>query len=204
MPIQDADAPDVLLPSQVAERRAGLVPPGHERPEPKAKPVESDDSPAVLRALKRVETLKAGGASHVAIEAAQRRVEDARLAVLEKQAEARISAREKAEQERKDKQRDRIQRETLHRMSGYAQIAIKIGSVAVTLFYDRSMDSRVRQLVLGDAHRVLAIQVRESERCAGLAAAGVPVVENLKHLVAELKDVARRSFEHGCAEIKEI
>jgi hypothetical protein len=204
MPIHDADAPDVLLPSQVTERRAGLVPAGTERVVEKPKPVVSEDSPAVLRAIKRVETLKAGGASHVAIEAAQRRVEDARLAVLEKQAEARLSLRATNEQARRDKERAAIERQTLHRMSGFAQVAIKIGSIAVTLHYDRSMDSRVRQLVMGDIHRVLAIAVRESERTAGLAAAGVPVVEHPKFLVAELKDIARRSAQAGCLEIKVI
>jgi hypothetical protein len=205
---------DDLLPSQVESRLRTLRPAsesdsnvGSEK-KPKALRLQDDPTIAldarVKRLAARLETLIEARADHRVIAMAQAKVDNACLDVLEKRALINKTARETAEEARKQKERDAIQAETLHRMSGFAQCAIKIGRYSITLLMDRSLDPTARQHVMGDLHRLLALQEREASRTAAQARTGQVVTEQPKRLLDEIKDVIRRAIAHGCVEIREI
>jgi len=160
--------------------------------------------PKVQKLVARLETLEDARADHRVLSKVQGQIDAACIEILEKRALILKQERETREQEKKQKSRDQIAAETLHRMSGFLQCAMKIGSYQITIHLDRAMDTTARQHCVGDLSRLLAIGVRESERAAILARVGHPVTEFPKRLLAEIKDVCRRSIHHGCFEFKEI
>lgn len=189
-------------PDHVPEQRAGLRPAAVIEQEMKAK--ERTPDPAIMadkkvqRAIARVETLREAQASNQVIQRAEARVRDAELDVQERQAAKLNKQRTETLQAAKAKARARIEREHIQRLTGFAQVAIKIGRVCVTLKIDRNMVGTTRLTTVNDATTAMKIATRESERMAALAQKDLlPVEQDTDRLIRELSHFLRRSIATG-------
>lgn len=159
----------------------------------------------VQRAIARVETLRTAQASAQVIARAEARVRDAEMDVIERNAARLNKQRQKSLDEARAQQHERISREHIQRLAGFAQVAILIGKVCVTIKTDRSMSGTARQFALTDVTRAIHVQTIESEKLVSLALKGItPGDQDTEHLLRVLKYECRRSIATGDTVISEM
>lgn len=187
-----------------------MHPPVEKEPEP-GEPEKHKPDPAmladkkVMKAQAAVETLRQANASDQMIARAMGRVREAELDYTERQAVRLNTQRQKGLEDLKAKQHERIAREHIQRLSGFAQVAIKIGRVCVTIKTDRNMESTARIFALTDATRALHVATRESEKLVSAALQGRdPGEQDTAYLIRSLTYELRRSIATGDTVISEI